>query len=151
MYFSRVFTVYSFRVEGRVHVTPYTRRTNQTHQDTSTSSTEENPKINTRWRSSSSAHAETFPRSWATTRNVPRTDRSSLKFENLASRGERPAGRAQLLAKRGSIGQMQISAELVPIPDASRIRQDASGCVGILNSSKFRRILAKFRKNLVKI
>ena len=41
------------------------------------------------------------------------------------SRGERPAcGRAQLLAKRGSIGQMQISAELVPIPDAS-------GCVGM--------------------
>ena len=56
-------------------------------------------------------------------------------------------GRAQLLAKRGSIGQMQISAELVPIPDASRMRpdasgcvgmrRDASGCVGILNSANF--------------
>ena len=45
-------------------------------------------------------------------------------------RGERPAGRAELLAKRGYIGQMQISAELVPIPNASgcvRIRPDASG------------------------
>ena len=45
--------------------------------------------------------------------------------------GERPAGgRAQLQAKRRSIGQMQISAELVPIPDASgcvRMRPDASG------------------------
>ena len=55
-------------------------------------------------------------------------------------------GRAELLAKRGSIGQMQISAELVPIPDASRmryvrIRPDASGCVGILNSSKFLALL----------
>ena len=50
----------------------------------------------------------------------------------------RPSGAA--CAKRGSIGQMQISAELVPIPDASRMRPDASGyvrCVGILNSSKF--------------
>ena len=40
------------------------------------------------------------------------------------------AGRSQLLAKRRSNGQMQISAELVPIPDASgyvRIRPDASG------------------------
>ena len=49
-------------------------------------------------------------------------------------RGERPAGRAQLIAKRGSFGQMQISAELVPIPDASgcvRMRPDASGCVGM--------------------
>ena len=33
---------------------------------------------------------------------------------------------AQLLAKRRSNGQMQISAELVPIPDASRMRP---GCV----------------------
>ena len=50
------------------------------------------------------------------------------------------AGRAQLLAERGSTGRMQISAELVPIPDASRILPDAfpmrSGCVGILNSGK---------------
>ena len=61
-------------------------------------------------------------------------------------RGERPAGRAELLAKRGSIGQMQISAELVPIPDASRMRPDTSGCV-----REFRRILAKFRQNFDKI
>ena len=73
-------------------------------------------------------------------------------------RGERPAGRAQLLAKRGSNGEMRTPAELVPIPDASgtpdasgyfRMR---SGCVGILNSgklnslqcsdTKFRRILS---------
>ena len=57
-------------------------------------------------------------------------------------------GRPQLLAKRGFIGQMQISAELVPIPDASWMRPDTSGyvrmrpgCVGILDSSKFQRIL----------
>ena len=60
--------------------------------------------------------------------------------------GERPqaerssrraaAGRAQLLAKTGPTGRMQIPAELVPIPDASRMRPgcvrmrpDASGCV----------------------
>ena len=42
-------------------------------------------------------------------------------------------GRAELLAKRGSIGQMQTPAELIPIPDASgcvpdesRMRRDAS-------------------------
>ena len=45
----------------------------------------------------------------------------------------------------GSTGQMQISAELVPIPDASGCVpdasgcvSDASGCVGILNSAKRR-------------
>ena len=65
------------------------------------------------------------------------------------------AGRAQLLAKKAPTGRMQIPAELVPIPDASRMRPDASGCfrmrpgcVGILNCGKFRRILAKFRQNL---
>ena len=41
-----------------------------------------------------------------------------------AGRGERPAGRAQLLAKRGSTGQLQTPAELVPIPDASGMRRD---------------------------
>ena len=34
-----------------------------------------------------------------------------------------------MLAERGSIGQMQTPAELVPIPDASRILPDTSGCV----------------------
>ena len=72
------------------------------------------------------------------------------ELQRLPFREERPAGRAQLLAKRGSFGQMQISAELAPIPDASRMRPDASGCVGILNSSKFRRILVKFRQYLTK-
>ena len=67
------------------------------------------------------------------------TATSKLKSRRAA------AGRSQLLAKRRSNGQMQISAELVPIPDASGMRP---GCVGILNSGKFRRILAKFRQNL---
>ena len=43
--------------------------------------------------------------------------------------GGRPSAAA--CAKRGSIGQMQISAELVPIPDASRMRPDTSGYVRI--------------------
>ena len=33
------------------------------------------------------------------------------------SRGERPAGRAQLLAKKGASGRMQRPPELVPIPE----------------------------------
>ena len=36
------------------------------------------------------------------------------------------AGRAELLARRGCICEMQISAELVPIPDASGCVPDAS-------------------------
>ena len=47
-------------------------------------------------------------------------------------RKARPSGAA--CAQRGSIGQMQISAELLPIPDASGcvgMRRDASGCVGM--------------------
>ena len=43
---------------------------------------------------------------------------------DCSGRGERPAGRAQLLAERGWIGEMQTPAELVPIPDA--MRRDAS-------------------------
>ena len=68
----------------------------------------------------------------------------------------RAGGRAQLLAKRGSIGQMQISAELVPIPDASRMRRDtsgyvrmrrdASGCVGMRRDFEFRQISANSGK-----
>ena len=38
-------------------------------------------------------------------------------------------GRAQLLDKGGSTGQMQISAELVPIPDASGCVRMRPGCV----------------------
>ena len=45
------------------------------------------------------------------------------EIERLVAESGR-LGRAQLLAKRGSIGQMEISAELVPIPDASRMRRD---------------------------
>ena len=37
------------------------------------------------------------------------------------------AGRAELLAKRGPIGQMETPAELISILDASRMRPDASG------------------------
>ena len=37
------------------------------------------------------------------------------ELPNRNCRGERPAGRAQLLAKRGSTGQMQTPAELVPV------------------------------------
>ena len=55
------------------------------------------------------------------------------------SRGERPAGRAQLLAKRWLIGQMQTPAELVLIPDASRMRPDASGCIGMHRMRRMRR------------
>ena len=55
------------------------------------------------------------------------------------------AGRAQLLAKGGSIGQMQTLAELVPIPESS---------VKALESWKAPEsccILEKSRKNLVNI
>ena len=55
---------------------------------------------------------------------------NELDTKDKVAESGRP-GRAELLAKRPSIGQMQISAELVPIPDAS-------GCVGILNSGKIR-------------
>ena len=47
------------------------------------------------------------------------------------SRRAAACGRAQLLAKRGFIGQMQISAELVPIPDASGCVPMRPGCVGM--------------------
>ena len=49
------------------------------------------------------------------------------------------AGRAQLLAKRGSIGQMQTPAELVPIPESSA--KALERCC----------ILGKSRKKLVNI
>ena len=59
---------------------------------------------------------------------------------------------AQLLAKRRSNGQMQISAELVPIPDASgcvpdasRMRPDASGCVGMRRDFEFQQLSANFQ------
>ena len=41
-------------------------------------------------------------------------------------RGERLGKPSAACAKRGSNGQMQTPAELVPIPDASRILPDAS-------------------------
>ena len=65
------------------------------------------------------------------------------KFHGRHRSRRAAAGRAQLLAKGGSIGQMQISAELIiryqfrmrpdasgrvrMRPDASRMRRDASG------------------------
>ena len=61
--------------------------------------------------------------------DLPQPVRLRIREYYRESRGERPAGRAQLLAKRGPTGQMQISAELVPIPDESRMRPDTSGCV----------------------
>ena len=54
--------------------------------------------------------------------------------------------RAQLLAERGSVGQVQISAELVPIPDASRMRPDASGCVRMRRDFGFQQISANSSK-----
>ena len=41
---------------------------------------------------------------------------SSLHTD-LKGRGERPAGRAELLAKKGASGRMQRPPELVPIPE----------------------------------
>ena len=71
---------------------------------------------------------------------------SRIDFRLVAESGR--LGRTQLLAKRGFTGQMQILAELVPIPDTSRYFRMRPGCVGILNSGKFLRILAKFRQLL---
>ena len=49
-----------------------------------------------------------------------RDDDAILRWDarrlNLDGRGERPAGRAQLLAKKGASGRMQRPAEPVPIP-----------------------------------
>ena len=56
---------------------------------------------------------------------------------NVAESGR--LGRAELLAKRGSTGQMQTPAELVPIPESS-VKALESCC-----------ILGKSRKKLVKI
>ena len=63
---------------------------------------------------SSSAFAARRPSTWHLTRRF--TCRCPSRRSN---RGERPAGRAQLLAKRRSIGQMQTSAEQVPIRESS--------------------------------
>ena len=72
------------------------------------------------------------------------------------NRGERPAGRAQLQAKRGCIGQMQTPAELVPIPERGvkasegfgRLRK-ASESFGRLRKAS--QSSQKFRNNLAKI
>ena len=66
------------------------------------------------------------------------------------SRGERPVeGRAELRALKEvrHWPNADERAELIPIPDASRMRP---GCVRILKSGKFRRILAENRQNLSK-
>ena len=49
-------------------------------------------------------------------RDPPRV-RVEVHVAQFSGRGERPAGRAELLAKKGCIGQMQRPAELVPIPE----------------------------------
>ena len=59
------------------------------------------------------------------------TGSKSTRAARLRCRRERPAGRAQLLAKSECIGQMQTPAELVPIPDASEKFRMRSGCFGI--------------------
>ena len=61
-------------------------------------------------------------------------------------RGERPAGRAELLAKKRASGRMQRPAELVPIPEyllgtSGRLRKAPEGCC----------ILEKSREDLVNI
>ena len=55
-------------------------------------------------------------------------ERDRMNSQNVAESGR--LGRVQLLAKRGYIGQMQISVELVPIPDAS-------GCVRMRRGFQF--------------
>ena len=42
-------------------------------------------------------------------------------------RGERPAGRAELLAKKGASGRMQRPPELVPIPEYLQKASESSG------------------------
>ena len=68
----------------------------------------------------------------------------------LPNRGERPRAERELLAKRGSIRQTQTPAELVPIPDASRILPDASrirpGYFGMRRDFEFRQISANSGK-----
>ena len=87
--------------------------------------------------------------SWALARQKFRAN--EILFALVAESG-RP-GRAELLAKRRSTGQMQISAELVPIPDASgcvRMRPDASRCVpdasGMHRDFEFQKISANSGK-----
>ena len=57
-------------------------------------------------------------------------------------RGERPAGRAELLAKKGASGRMQRPPELVPIPEyllgTSLVPPEGFG--------KFAKIQRKFRQ-----
>ena len=69
---------------------------------------------------------------------------ADVAVSRRAERGRRfqACGRAQLRALKDGRAwpNADDSAELVPIPDASRMRRDASGCVGILNCGKFRRI-----------
>ena len=83
-------------------------------------------------------------------------DCTDAQLFDLLKKSRRAAGgasgrdaRLRALEERGSgAGQnADDSAELVPIPDASGCVRMRPGCVGILNSSEFRRILAKFRQN----
>ena len=49
--------------------------------------------------------------------NTPGENGATPAFFASQSRGERPAGRAQLLAKKGASGRMQRPPELAPIPE----------------------------------
>ena len=102
----------------------------------------------------SSLESWTLPR-----RSAGRSQPSANLWSGHGTKGARSRGwaagarpwRAAACAKRGSNGQMQISAELVPIPDASgcvrmrrdayRMRRDASrmrpGCVGMRRDFEF--------------
>ena len=60
-------------------------------------------------------------------------------------------GRAELLAKRGSIGQMQTPAELVPIPESSVKALESFGAAFWKNPEKNWSNLAEFQQNLGKI
>ena len=65
--------------------------------------------------------------------------------QHVHPRSWRAAGRLSgaACAKGGPIGQMQISAELVPIPDASRIRPDTSGYVRMRRDFEFQQTFGK--------
>ena len=95
------------------------------------------------------------PRCEEESRGGQTANRTLAELEWKRSRraaGVRPSAAAG--AKRRSNGQMQISAELVPIPDASGCVPDASGCVGMRRDFEFQQISAnsgKIPANLGKI
>ena len=57
-----------------------------------------------------------------------RADALVQMIEVPADRGERPAGRAELLAKKGASGRMQRPPELVPIPQSGVLQHWKCRC-----------------------